>query len=86
MLHVVVYQRPSCPYCQRATQLLREKNIDYQDIDITVERGLFDEMVKKSGRRTVPQIFINDIHIGGCDDLFALEEESQLDAFLKQGE
>lgn len=81
---VRMYATGSCPYCIRAEQLLLSKGVDALDkirVDLHPERR--SEMVALSGRRTVPQIFIGDNHVGGCDDLHDLEREGRLDALLK---
>ena len=66
---VVIYSTSYCPYCYAAKSLLRSRGIEYNEIDVTFDAEKRDEMVKKSGRRTVPQIFFGDKHIGGNDDL-----------------
>lgn len=81
---VVIYSASYCPYCDRAKSLFQKKGANYQEIDVTHDDNLREEMMRKSGgRKTVPQIFINDLHIGGCDDLHALEQERKLDPLLK---
>lgn len=83
MKTVVMYMKPTCPYCQRAAQLLDEKGVHVESINIMREPHRRDEMIEKAGgRSTVPQIFIAGQHIGGCDDLYALEEQGELDALL----
>ncbi len=83
MSKVTIYTRPMCGYCARAVRLLRDKGVDFQEIDAGFDRGLRQEMVQKSnGANTFPQIFINDDHIGGCDDMMALERAGKLDALL----
>lgn len=85
MANVTIYSTPICPYCVRAKDLLKKKGHDYEEIDISVNPQIRDEMMEKAGgRRTVPQIFINDKHIGGFDDLNALEQKGELDALLAQ--
>ena len=74
-----MYSTGFCPYCVRAKMLLKKKNVDFTDIRIDVESDRRDEMVELSGRTSVPQIFIDDFHVGGCDDLFALEQAGELD-------
>ena len=74
-----MYRTGFCTYCVRAKMLLKQKNVDFTDIRIDVESDRRDEMVELSGRTSVPQIFINDFHVGGCDDLFALEQAGELD-------
>ncbi len=83
MQPVVMYTKPLCPYCVRAKSLLKKKGADVQDISAAFSRQKREEMVQRAnGRRTYPQIFIGDTHVGGCDDLFALEREGRLDALL----
>ena len=80
---VVVYTTNYCPYCVRAKELLKRKNIEFQEIDVTNDQEGREELVNKSGgRKTVPQIFIGDAHVGGCDDLYALDRDGKLDAML----
>lgn len=83
MSKVLMYSTSSCPFCMRARELLNKKNIEFTEILIDEHPSKRDEMIEKSGRRTVPQIFINQKPIGGCDDLYALEEQGQLDKLLK---
>lgn len=83
MQAVTMYYKPTCPYCQRAHQLLAAKGVTYEGIDISREPERRDEMIARAGgRKTVPQIFIGDTHVGGCDDLHALEAAGKLDALL----
>lgn len=86
MAKVIIYSTAYCPYCDRAKQLFDIKKVAYQEIKVDEEPALRDEMIAKSGRRTVPQIFINDTHVGGCDDLYALERAGGLDKLLNKGE
>ena len=88
MSKVIIYSKTICPYCVKAKALIKRKsnNFDIEMIEIKIDNNqdLHDEMKQKSGgRMTVPQIFINDIHVGGCDDLYALEEQKKLDELLK---
>ena len=84
MAEVTIYSTQVCPYCVKAKQLLSSKGVDYKDIDISRDPALVEEAQTRSGgRRTVPQIFIDDYHVGGCDDLFALEAAGELDTLLK---
>lgn len=84
MAKTTVYTRQLCGYCTAATRLLKEKGADYEERDATFDPELRQEMVKRAeGASTFPQIFIGDIHVGGCDDLFALERAGNLDAMLK---
>jgi len=81
--NVTLYVTGWCPYCTRARALLDRKGVAYTAIDIESAAGLRDEMMSKAaGRRSVPQIFIGDHHVGGCDDLHALEAAGSLDSLL----
>ncbi len=83
MSEIIIYSKDVCPYCVRAKALLEKKNASFTEIKITNE-VIRDEMIKKSGGRlTVPQIFINEKHIGGYDDLRALDVAGKLDELLK---
>ena len=80
---VTIYTRSWCGYCSAAKDLLRNKGVNFKDIDIEATSGARQEMVQKArGRTSVPQIFIGERHIGGCDDLFALERAGKLDPLL----
>jgi len=80
---VLIYTKTTCPFCVRAKALLTKKGAAFQEIEITDKPALRSEMIEKAkGRTTVPQIFINGQHIGGCDDLHALEDQGKLDALL----
>ena len=85
MQPITLYTTPVCPYCVRAKDLLKRKGrTDYNEIDITKDASFMKDMLQKSGgRKTVPQIFIGEVHVGGCDDLYALESAGKLDAMLK---
>ena len=85
-MSVVMYTTRFCPYCVRARQLLESKEVEYQDIAIDRDPNLRMEMVEKSRRHTVPQIWIGDEHIGGCDALFDLEHSQHLDVLLASSE
>ncbi|MBF0424867.1 MAG: glutaredoxin 3 [Magnetococcales bacterium] len=83
MPEVVIYSTTTCPYCVKAKKLLDKKQVAYQEINLTLDPGRRDEMLKRAnGRKTVPQIFIGNHHVGGCDDLYALESEGRLDPLL----
>ncbi len=84
MANVEVYAASWCGYCTRAKALLDVKDIDYNEVDVTADGVKKAEMIERSGRRTVPQIFINDRHIGGHDDLVALDQAGVLDQLLAQ--
>jgi glutaredoxin 3 len=79
---VTMYATSWCPYCSRARKLLESKGVKFQLIDVEEAPEKRAEMQTRSGRRTVPQIFIGDQHVGGCDDLHALEDAGKLDALL----
>ncbi len=83
MKTVRIYTTPFCPYCVRAKSLLTKKGAAFEEIDVMMDQGAREEMQANSGgARTVPQIFIGDTHVGGCDDLFVLERDGKLDALL----
>ena len=84
-LKVVIYSTGWCPYCIRARELLKSKGVDFEEIDVEARPDARSEMTARSGRRTVPQIFIGATHVGGCDDLHALEASGRLDTLLKTG-
>ncbi len=85
MAEVVIYTRPGCGYCVRAKQLLGSKGIEYQEYNVWAKDEYMQDMLRRSGgASTVPQIFINDDHIGGSDDLFALDRAGHLDPLLSQ--
>ncbi|RJP65544.1 MAG: glutaredoxin 3 [Candidatus Abyssobacteria bacterium SURF_17] len=89
MKRVRIYSAPDCYYCDRAKALLTKKGVAYEEIDVEVNREAMKQVIAQTGRRTVPQIFIEDYHVGGCDDLYALEELGKLDSLLglpKQGD
>lgn len=79
---VVLYTANWCPYCERARRLLRDKGAAFTEIDVEAKAENRAEMVARSGRRSVPQVFIGDLHVGGSDDLHALEKDGKLDALL----
>ena len=80
---IVVYSSAVCPYCDRAKALLDRKGFAYQEIRVDLDEHKRIEMMERSGRRTVPQIFINGKSIGGCDDLYALEQQGLLDKLIQ---
>jgi glutaredoxin 3 len=83
MADVVIYTSAFCGYCARAKRLLKEKGIDFNEIGVDMNPALREEMMEKSGGRyTVPQIFINGQHVGGCDDLHDLDARGELDKLL----
>ena len=83
MAKVLMYLTASCPFCQSADRLLQEKGVAVEKIRVDLEPARRAEMMQKSGRRTVPQIWIGERHIGGCDDLYALDRAGKLDPLLK---
>jgi len=83
MSRVEIYTKFLCPYCSRAKSLLKAKNVAFEEVDITMDGAARNAMiVRANGRATVPQIFINDHHVGGCDDLLALDSAGKLDSLL----
>ena len=85
MAQVTIYTRAMCPYCVRAIQLLKKKGADFEEIDAGFDRAKKEEMMEKAGgARTFPQIFVGERHIGGCDEMFALDRAGELDPMLQQ--
>lgn len=83
MAEVTIYTRPMCGYCARAVSLLKQKGVAFNEIDAGFDQAKRNEMIQRSnGGRTFPQIFVGDIHIGGCDDMMALERAGKLDDML----
>ncbi|MCF8462767.1 MAG: glutaredoxin 3 [Rickettsiaceae bacterium] len=83
MKKIIIYTKENCPYCIKAKKLLEKKHLSYEEIDVTGQDEMREKLVELSGgRKTVPQIFIGDYHVGGCDDLYAMEEEGELDKLL----
>ena len=83
MARIVMYCTSDCPYCQDAERLLLHKGVrDLEKIRVDLESGRREEMMRRSGRRTVPQIWIGERHVGGCDDLHDLERKGRLDELL----
>jgi glutaredoxin 3 len=83
-MKIEIYTTPICPYCVKAKDLLKNKGVSWQEIDVAADTKIREKMMEKAGgRRTVPQIFINDRHIGGFDDLNALDKAGKLDPLLK---
>jgi glutaredoxin 3 len=80
---VTLYVSDWCPYCQRARGLFAQKNVEFSEINIEEDAKLREEMIARSNRRTVPQIFIGDKHVGGCDDLFELDRSGELDRLIQ---
>lgn len=84
MSNVVVYSSGNCPYCIRAKELLEKKGIQFEEIRVDLDTAQRDVMIERSGRRTVPQIFINNQPIGGYDDLYALDKSGELAELLSR--
>jgi glutaredoxin 3 len=83
MAAVTLYTRMMCPYCVRAVSLLKKKGVEFEEIDAGLNAEKKQEMIQRAnGARTFPQIFIGDTHIGGCDEMMALERQGKLDALL----
>lgn len=82
-MSIEIYTKSTCPYCHMAKDLLQEKQADYNEIAIDGDAQLREQMIERAGRQTVPQIFINSEHVGGYDDLAALERAGLLDDMLQ---
>lgn len=82
---ITLYVTGWCPFCQRAKALLSGKHLTFGEINVEDDVKFREEMIARSGRRTVPQIFIGDKHVGGCDDLFALDGSGELDRLIQGG-
>jgi glutaredoxin 3 len=82
MAQVTIYTRPFCGYCARALGVLGQKGADFNEIEAGMDPALRKEMMDRSGRTTFPQIFIGEQHIGGCDEMLALDRAGKLDALL----
>ncbi|MFY0638244.1 glutaredoxin 3 [Maricaulis maris] len=84
MADITIYTRPMCGYCARAVSLLKQKGVAFNEIDAGFDQTKRQEMIQRSnGGRTFPQIFVGDMHVGGCDELMALERGNKLDALLQ---
>ena len=84
MSHVTIYTKPYCPYCVRALDLLEKKGVEFTEIEAAFDPEKRQEMVQRAhGRATFPQIFVGDRHIGGCDEMMALERAGKLDPLLQ---
>ncbi len=81
---VTIYGNSTCPFCGAARMLLTKKAVEFEDIAVSGDPALFAEMQEKSGRQTVPQIFIGDTHVGGFDELYALDQSGELDKLLAE--
>jgi glutaredoxin 3 len=86
MPQIVIYTTKICPYCIMAKRLLDRKGAKYTEINIDEKDGLREEMMAKTKRRTVPQIYIGDFHVGGFDELYALDQQKKLDDLLSDAE
>ncbi|NVK42005.1 MAG: glutaredoxin 3 [Oceanospirillaceae bacterium] len=84
MTDILLYTTSWCPFCVRAKMLLDHKGLEYREINLDREPAKRIEMMERSGRRSVPQIFFGDTHVGGCDDLFALERNDGIESLLAQ--
>lgn len=82
MAKIEIYTKQTCPFCHRAKALLEQKGVSWHEIAIDNDAEKRAEMIERSGRSTVPQVFIDGQHIGGCDDLFALDQRAGLDPLL----
>jgi glutaredoxin 3 len=83
MKSVRMYTTPICPYCVRAKSLFRKKGVEVEEVDVLMDTEAREEMeAKTGGARSVPQIFVGDTHVGGCDELYALERDGKLDPLL----
>lgn len=82
MKRIEIYTKSYCPFCQRAKELLRIKGVRFIEHDVTTDPLREREMRERSGRTTVPEIFVDDVLLGGCDDLFELDEKGELDRLL----
>ncbi len=82
MPEILIYTSTFCPYCVMAKRLLDKKGVRYTELNVDRQPGLREEMMRKTQRRTVPQIYIGDYHVGGFDDLYTLEQQKKLDALL----
>lgn len=82
MSRVLIYTKPFCPYCERAVALLQRKGVDFEEVVASMDAEKRREMQERSGRMTYPQIFIGEQHVGGCDDLLALDRDGKLDPML----
>ena len=83
MKPVRIYTTPFCPFCVRAKSLLKKKGADFEEVDVFMDEAARQEMeTKTGGARTVPQIFVGDTHVGGCDELYALDQDGKLDPLL----
>ncbi len=84
MPEILIYTTNICPYCTMAKRLLDKKDALYTEINVDTKAGMREEMIRKTKRRTVPQIYIGDYHVGGFDELYALEQQNKLDTLLQK--
>ncbi|MGZ8189827.1 MAG: glutaredoxin 3 [Methylococcaceae bacterium] len=82
MPEILIYTANLCPYCIMAKRLLDKKGVSYTEINVDAKSGLREEMMHKTKRRTVPQIYVGDFHVGGFDDLYTLDQQNKLDPLL----
>lgn len=82
MPEILIYTTRLCPYCVMAKRLLDRKGVRYTEINVESDPGLREELIRKTKRRTVPQIYIGDLHVGGFDELYALDHQKKLDPLL----
>ena len=82
MTKVEIYTTTYCPYCIRAKNLLKEKNVEFVEYKVDADGDLFEIMIQRSKRTSVPQIFVGDFHVGGCDDMFIMDMNDELDTLL----
>jgi len=83
MAKIEIYSGDHCPYCMRAKALLKQRQLEFVEYNVQVEPGRRTEMATRApGARTIPQIFINDRHVGGCDDLYALDKKGELEKWV----
>lgn len=83
MQKIRIYTTPICPYCQRAKALFAKKGVPFEEVDVFMDEAAMKDMLDRSeGARTVPQIFIGEKHVGGCDELYALDRAGELDPLL----
>jgi glutaredoxin 3 len=82
MSDVVIYTTPYCPFCWRAKGLLEKKSVEYEEIDVSADAEARRRMMERAGGHTVPQIFIGERHVGGCDELYELDFDGELDTML----
>ncbi len=85
MAEVIIYTRDGCPYCVRAKALLSSKGAAFRELNASQDPSVRQEMIDRSGRNTFPQVFVNGRHLGGCDDIHALDAQGKLEPLLAQG-